>query len=396
MNILIIHEVDWLKKITYEMHHLSELFSLKGHNVHVIDMPDFGMFSLDKKNFQTISDYNRVYEKSSVTIHRTPTIPVKGLNRMYAYFTSYKFIKKIISENDIDIVFMYLVVTNAKATIRACKEIGIPVIHRTFDIIHELIREKYLKEKVKKIEKAVYPSFDLVLANTPFMKHWALEMGAKNVIVVPQGVDPNIMKPMKKDKNLQKKLKILEQDNVVMYLGTIESFSGLDVFLKKIPNMLKTNPNLKILVVGGGGYLGEIKTIVKELGISKNVIFTGYVPYTDIPKYCSLAKVCINTFQINDMTNRLSPVKIFDMLACEKIIVTTKLQGLQHDFPQEIGILVYSDLEKFDESINSILKNEKNDQTGIKGRIFIEKNFTWGKIADIVLNKIEEVIYQSK
>ena len=181
-----------------------------------------------------------------------------------------------------------------------------------------------------------------------------------------------------------------------MYLGTIESFSGLDVFLKKIPNMLKTNPNLKILVVGGGGYLGEIKTIVKELGISKNVIFTGYVPYTDIPKYCSLAKVCINTFQINDMTNRLSPVKIFDMLACEKIIVTTKLQGLQHDFPQEIGILVYSDLEKFDESINSILKNEKNDQTGIKGRIFIEKNFTWGKIADIVLNKIEEVIYQSK
>lgn len=396
MNILVIHEVDWLKKITYEMHHLSELFSLRGHNVHVIDMPDFGMLSLNKKNFQTVSDYHRVYEKSSVTIHRTPTIPVKGLNRMYAYFTSYKFIKKILKENNIDVVFMYSVVTNAKATIRACKEIGIPVIHRTFDIINELIREKYLKQKVKKIENVVYPLFDLVLANTPFMKQWALETGAKNVIVVPQGVDPNIMKPMPKDKNLQKKLKILEHDDVIMYLGTIESFSGLDVFLKKIPDMLRMNPNLKILVVGAGGHLSEVKNISKQLGITKNVIFTGYVPYTEIPKYCSLAKICINTFQINDMTNRLSPVKIFDMLACGKIIITTKLQGLQHDFPKEAKILVYSDLEKFDENINSILKNKNNEEMGRKGRMFIEKNFTWEKIADIVLNEIENMISQSK
>jgi len=33
MNILIIHEVDWFKKIIFEPHHLAELFSLKGNNV---------------------------------------------------------------------------------------------------------------------------------------------------------------------------------------------------------------------------------------------------------------------------------------------------------------------------------------------------------------------------
>ena len=40
MNILKIHEVDSLKKVRYEIHHLSELFSLKGHNVYAIDIPD--------------------------------------------------------------------------------------------------------------------------------------------------------------------------------------------------------------------------------------------------------------------------------------------------------------------------------------------------------------------
>lgn len=395
MNILIIHEIDWLKKITFEMHHLSELFSLAGHNVHVIDLPDFGKISMDKKNFGTVSGYNRVYKNSSVILHRTPTIPIKGLNRMYAYFTSYKFIKKIIKENQIEVVFIYSVVTNAKAATRACKEAKIPIIHRTFDIIHDLIRENYLKQKVKKIEKLVYPKFDLVIANTPYMKEWVIEMGAKNVDVVSQGVDPNIMKPIPKDNELKIKLNITKED-VIMYLGTIESFSGLDIFLKKIPSMLIKNPNLKLLIVGDGGHLSKIKKIVKELKLESKVIFTGYVPYTDVPKYCSISKICINTFQINKMTDKLSPVKIFDMLSCEKTIVTTKLKGLQYDFPIQEKILVYDDLENFNSTILSLLENNETEEIGKKGRKFIEDNFTWVKISNIILEKIEEVIKNYK
>ena len=40
LNILIIHEIDWINKVVFEPHHLSELFSKKGHNVFVIDCPD--------------------------------------------------------------------------------------------------------------------------------------------------------------------------------------------------------------------------------------------------------------------------------------------------------------------------------------------------------------------
>ena len=36
MNILFIHEIDWLKKVVFEIHTLSELLSIYGHNVYVI------------------------------------------------------------------------------------------------------------------------------------------------------------------------------------------------------------------------------------------------------------------------------------------------------------------------------------------------------------------------
>ena len=37
MNILFIHEIDWLKKVVTDYHSLSELLSLSGHQVYTID-----------------------------------------------------------------------------------------------------------------------------------------------------------------------------------------------------------------------------------------------------------------------------------------------------------------------------------------------------------------------
>lgn len=387
MNILIIHEVDWLKKVTYEIHHLSELFSLKGHNVYAIDIPDPGKLSLNKETKDNVNNYHRIYEKSSVKLLRTPIIPIKGLNRISAYFTSYRFIKKTLKEYHIDIVLLYSIVTNAKATIKACKEFNIPIIHRTFDVVHDLIDEKYLKNIVLKFEKSAYPEFDEVIVNTPFMKKWSEDMKSKHVIIIPQGVDPNIMKPLPKDLELQKNLQISNHDRVIMYLGSIHSISGLPVILNSIPKIIQKIPHFKLLVVGGGAHLENLKEISKKLGIQDKVVFTGYVPYLHIPRYCSLAELCINPFEITDMTNKLSPVKIFDLLACGKPILATPLEGLLHDFPEESKILIYANLEQFESQIISLLNSESLENFGKKGREYVEANYTWENVANRFLEE---------
>ena len=392
MNILIIHEVDWLKKVTYEIHHLSELFSLQGHKVYAVDIPDPGILSFDKITRTNIEDYNRVYEKSSVKILRTPVIPIKGLNRLSAYFTSYRFIKKILSDYQIDIAFVYSIVNNIKGTIRACKELDIPMIHRTFDVVHELMEEKYLSKLVYKIEKESYPKFNLVIANTPFMKTWSEEMGANNVIVIPQGVDASIMKKLAKDKELQKNLKISNQDRVVMYLGSIHSISGLPFILNSIPKIIQTIPNFKLLIVGGGIYLENLKNISKKLKIEDKVIFVGYVPYADIPRYCSLAELCINPFEITDMTNKLSPAKIFDLLACGKSVLATPLEGMLYDFPKESNTVIYENLQFFPEKMIELLESNSLDNIGKLGLEYVVKNFTWDIVTKRMLNEFDNMI----
>lgn len=396
MNILVIHEVDWLKKVTYEIHHLSELFSRNGHKVYAIDVPDPGVISFDKSIFKIIPNYHRVYSDTSVTLLRTPIIPIKGIHRISAYLTSYYHIKKILKKYKIDIVFLFGVVTNGQATVKACKELHVAVIHRTLDILHELVREKFLRRRVFKIEKSIYPQFDKVLCQTPYMKKWVDEMGAVNSVVIPQGVDSSIMKPLPPDLELQNKLGIKEKDKVVMYLGTTYSFSGLDEIISKISSIVKEIPEFKLLVVGGGPDLPTFKQLAKQLGVENKVIFTGIVPYLEVSRYCSLAKLFINPFRINEVTDRLSPVKIFDLLSCSKPVIATPLQGLLHDFPADSGVITYSQVEEFDKNIISLLKQNSLEQLGRHGREYVEKNYTWTKVTERILYEFSSLVSAKK
>lgn len=366
-----------------------------GNSVYVVDIPDPGKFSLSSKIHETVYNYHRIYEDANVTLLRTPIIPMKGLSRLSAYVTSYKFIKNTLQEKKIDVVLLYSVVNNAKAAIKACKELKIPIVHRTFDIIHDLIREKYLRKRVLEIEKAIYPNLGRVLVNTPYMKTWAEEIGAKSVDVVPQGIDPNIMKPLPPDTKLRHSLGLKDSDRVIMYLGSIESFSGLDFLIERIPFILQNIPDFKLLVVGGGGHLKNVQQQVKKLHLDNNVVFTGFVPYIEVPRYCSLAEICVNTFRITSMTDRLSPLKIFDLLACGKPVLATPLKGLLHDFPEEIEIMFYADLKDFDKKIMSLLKEKELNKVGEKGREYVIRNFTWQKVAEKMIYEFNNALSSS-
>ena len=230
-----------------------------------------------------------------------------------------------------------------------------------------------------------------MIANTPFMEQWAKDMGATNVIVIPQGVDPDIMKPLDKDQQLLNKLGFSQTDKIVLSVGSIESFSGLDSLINKIPEIINKIPEFKLLIVGGGSHLTNLQEQVKKLNIQNKVVFTGYVPYKEVPKYCSLAALCINTFRINDMTTKLSPVKIFDMLSCGKVVISTPLKGLLHDFPKESYTVQYVDLEDFHAKIIDLFQNNNIEKISNRGRDYVQKNFTWDKVTEQFLNEMNSM-----
>jgi glycosyltransferase involved in cell wall biosynthesis len=153
------------------------------------------------------------------------------------------------------------------------------------------------------------------------------------------------------------KYNIAPGDLVLLFAGTIYNFSGLDKIIASLPGALQKNPDLKLLIVGSGEQENRLKSMVRDLGLERSVIFTGFISYPELPRFVNLADICINPFEINKITNIIFPGKIYQYLACEKPVIATKLQGMLDVFPvgdQNSGIHYFDTVDEFFGLVHSI------------------------------------------
>ena len=127
VNILFIHEIDWLKKVVFEIHTLSELLSLFGHHVYVIDYESMWkkerFFDFGSLRTKVIDNVSRAYPDAKVSLRRPGFIKIPGLSRFSAIFTQYREIRQTIKEKKIDAIVLYSVPTSGWQAINLAKKI---------------------------------------------------------------------------------------------------------------------------------------------------------------------------------------------------------------------------------------------------------------------------------
>jgi glycosyltransferase involved in cell wall biosynthesis len=396
MKILIIHEIDWIAKVPFEPQHFAEIFSIKGHQVFVIDCGQPNPNNLrNGLHTSKIENFHKIYDKSSITLIRPSSILLKGLNRLTHFITCERVIQKTIIENKIDLILLYGVATNGIQTIKIAKKMGIPVVFRALDVVHKLVHVPILKNLVKFYEKNVIYNATKVLTTTPDMASYVKKMGAKdeNVEFFPLGINSNIFKPLAKDKILSQHLGISSKDKVVIFVGTIYPFAGLEILIKKFNLLKKKIPNIKFIIIGGGPSFKEIKSLVEKNKLYSNVILTGFKSQHDIPKYISLADICVTPFVINDITDNIMPVKIIEYLACSKPVLCTPMKGTIQLFPDETYGIFYSHLENFVDYLSNLLNNPiKLEKAGKNGYLHVKKKYDLDLLSNEILKKFSNMI----
>ena len=104
-----------------------------------------------------------------------------------------------------------------------------------------------------------------------------------------------------------------------------------------------------------------------------------------------------NPFEINKITDRIIPIKIFEYLACGKPVLSTLLKGTMDLLPKEDFGIIYSPYDSFVESLTDLLANtEKLEELGNKGLDYVIKNHDWNILADSLLKKFENLVDNKK
>jgi len=186
-------------------------------------------------------------------------------------------------------------------------------------------------------------------------------------ISIPNGVDTTIFRKVPSD--LRERLG-LENRIVLGYVGVLREWVDLEpVFLA-----LKRFPEGCLLIIGDEGRMKETRAHVSAYGIESQVIFTGTVPYIDVPTYISCTDACIIPFDHQAISQHAVPLKLFEYFACEKPVISTRIRGIQQAAGNKI---FYADTA--DEYLNLLKNIPTADLTDSirKNREFVTDRFDW-------------------
>lgn len=337
LNILFIHEVNYLTKPIFEMHEFPELLAKRGHKVSFVQFNEGYKFWQQGRapKSQTIS--GRVHPESKLELHTPFQLGIPGLDRLFVVLSFIPLFLGLLSRNKYDVVVQLAVPTYGLQTNLIARAKGLPVVFRALDVSHK-IRKTPLSGLIELAEKRVYKGATLVSANNPAMGEYCQSLGQrtrKSIVNVPP-LDMLHFKSQQPDVKLRAELGIKAQDSVITYMGSFFYFSGLkqviDAFAEEKPE------NTKLLIIGGGEQAAELMEQTKRLGLEKKVIFTGFIPYNDLPKYFSISTVAINPMVPGLVSNTAFPHKVLQYIAAGLPVVSTKLEGLLRTFGQASGI----------------------------------------------------------
>ncbi|TRZ78483.1 glycosyltransferase family 1 protein [bacterium] len=141
-------------------------------------------------------------------------------------------------------------------------------------------------KRIIKVLKANSDHLNLIVSSNSLKKDTMalLEIPEEKIAVVHEGIDERICNYRDEDKIKEIRKKYNLSDRFILYMGTIEP-------VKNIPRLMEAFKKAKdqsseacqLAIAGKDGWMAdEIRSMAIDLGIEKDVIFTGYIPPEDM------------------------------------------------------------------------------------------------------------------
>jgi len=191
---------------------------------------------------------------------------------------------------------------------------------------------------------------------------------------------------------------IIEKHNlkgrkVILTVGRLVKRKGHDMVIKSLPNVLKAIPNAVYVIVGAGPELGSLKIVVKELNLSENVIFPGYVASKDLPNYYKACDVFVMASRELNGDIEGFGIVYLEANACGKPVIAGRSGGTGSAVKHGLnGLLIDPlDVNEISDKITLLLSNEELAKNmGMRGRKLVETQFSYSLVAKRILNIIEK------
>lgn len=388
MNILVLQETDWLIRGPHTQHHIFERLSRNPSiNITVLDydidkiMHSNSLF-IKKKVYKKII---RTIKNANINIVRTAHIQIPYLRRFSSLVTNFFEILNIIRRDGVDII-VSLSLSNGVIGLLLAKIFNIPFIYYYIDKLHTLVPMGYLQGMARVITKFLLHYSNRIIAVTKLLEKYVITQGAnpQKVSLILNGIAPeNTIINDQKLEELRAKYSISDDDFILFFMGYLYDFAGLKQIISYYHERISNGfMQMKFLIVGSGGIYNELVKFVRDLN-AKWVILTGKLPFFEIAEYIALADLCLLSFDLNDITRDITPIKVMEYLAMKKPVLSNSLPGVIYEIGKNNGVLFTKNQEDLIKRIAELsVKKEYLQKLGQKGYELVKDKYAWPKILE--------------
>lgn len=250
-------------------------------------------------------------------------------------------------------------------------------------LVGEMLSHGFLKKNstscklIHELEKIINKSANALITSSSNMAEILkndFQLDKDKIFVVQDGVDTDIFNPDYDTQELRKKFGIMDDCKVVVFLGLLNAYQGIDILINSIPHVIKSVDKVCFLIMG---YPDTEK--YHEMAINSNVedhiIFTGKINYLEAPLYLNLGDIAVSP---KITSSGEGNGKVYNYMACG-------LPTVVFDFPTnreilgETGIYVKSlTPEALAEGIvELLLDNKKIEKLSAEVRKKAVDDYSW-------------------
>ena len=369
----------YINGVSTSIQMLENALRKKGHKVFICTVnPESMHYQLD--------DNGRILRIPGVPIgiydYRLTTLyPIKAVN--------------IIKEWNLDIIHTHTEFGIGTFARVIGKQLDIPVVH-TYHTMYEdyvhYITKGYFNGASKKIveyltkfycdktiEELIVPTkktYDL------FKEKYKYD---RNVHIIPTGIEiDRFYREKISEEKLNKKRKeigISEKDTVVLFVGRIASEKSVDFLINNHSTLIKEDKNCKLVIVGDGPDLEKYKKLAIKNKVEKNVIFTGKVPWTDVPLYYNIADIFVTASH-----TETQGLTVIEAMAASVPVIALDDESFRNTVIDELTGYLFKNKKEYINRMQELIKDKnKRIKMGNQGRINAE-TYSSKYFAERVLN----------
>ena len=296
MNIAIITDTYFpdINGVTSSIYTLAIALRKKGHRVYI-----FATSETNSPIIRRVSKHPPVF--------RIPSVPML-LVKPYRTTMPYSFrLVQILKRLKIDIIHTQTEFSMGFVGLSSSMALHLPIVHTYHtmleDYTHYILNGKVTgiitPELAQRFSKAFCNVPTGLIVPTEKVKNCLREYGVKKPIyVIPTGIDisPFNKANFKKEETdaLKVQLGIRPGEKILLSLGRVAKEKSIDRIIAQMPKVHEKMPDVRLLIVGDGPALPDLKAQAEALHVTDQVIFAGAAPYAEIGKYYQVGDAFIS------------------------------------------------------------------------------------------------------